>query len=132
MRMTQFRIAAGTLSFVILAFCASLASAETRSKALPVSKLVNVNVTFSMELPLPDESEEVMASTQEAGRKLIYEFVKSECAVLKKAIAEACRLTSLNVSTKVRRQKGRMPALVFLNGRAQFAISLKDDDSAAP
>ena len=131
MRMTQFRVFVGTLSLLILAFGASLASAEGQPKALPVSKLVNVNVTFTMELPLPDESEEALADTQKAGRTLIYKSASDECAVLEETIAAACRLRSLNVSTKVRRQKGQMPALVFLNGRAQFAISLKDDDSAA-
>ena len=116
---------------VVLAHWASLASAEIRSLPLPGSKFVNVNVAFTMELPLPDESQKALTTIQTSGRRLIYEFAKKECTVMKDVIADACRLTNLHISTQIGRQQGHLPVIVYLNGNARFAITLKGALAAA-
>jgi len=128
---TYRSIFVATTVLVILAFCGSVASAEIRSIPLPGSKFVKVNVTFTMELPLPDESQKALTTMQRKGRRQIYEFAKGECTVLKEVIADACRLTNLQVSTQVRRQQGHLPVIVYLNGNAGFAITLKNEDTTA-
>ena len=128
---TYRSIFVATTVLVILAFCGSVASAEIRSIPLPGSKFVKVNVTFTMELPLPDESQKALTTMQTKGRRQIYKFAKGECTVLKEVIADACRLTNLQVSTQVRRQQGHLPVIVYLNGNAGFAITLKNEDTTA-
>ena len=125
------KICLATTVLVVLAYGASVASAEIRSSPLPGSEFVNVNVAFTMELPLPDESEKALTTIQTNGRRLIYEFAKNECTVMKAVIANACRLTNLQISTQIRRQQGHLPVIVYLNGNARFAITLKRTQAAA-
>jgi hypothetical protein len=84
---------------------------------------VNVNVGFSTFLPLPDLSDQTLASTQTTGRSVIYRLARDECAVLKATIAKTCRLTNINVSTRIEDHDSRRPLKLHLNGNAQFAIS---------
>jgi len=105
----------------------STASASMRSSLLQGSETVNVNASFNSQAPLADTSDEAIASTQRTSRRFIYKMAVRECAVLKETIAETCRLTNLNVSTNVQHPSGNNPAMLNLNGNAQFAISLKSD-----
>ncbi|MGI9384733.1 MAG: hypothetical protein ACR2PO_16395 [Methyloligellaceae bacterium] len=110
----------------ILAVCTASIPATAGIKALHGPDVVRVTVSFNMQVPLSDASEASLVSAQKERRKLIYRMAEKECAVLKESIAETCRLTNVNVSTQVRRQ-GHDPALsLYLNGSAQFAISLKN------
>jgi hypothetical protein len=104
------------------------ASAAARSTPLYGDQPVNVNVGFSTFLPLPDLSDQTLASTQTTGRSVIYRLARDECAVLKATIAKTCRLTSVNVSTRIEDHDNRRPVKLHLNGNAQFAITLKNGE----
>ncbi len=94
--------------------------------ALPV----NVSVGFNTQVPLPDLSQEALAAAQKAGREYLYRLGREECALLKATIAETCRLTSLNINTQIQQHQGAAQPLLYINGTANFTISLKDDAPA--
>ena len=88
---------------------------------------INVNVSFNTYVPLPDSQERTLVDTQHAGRRFIYRMAIRECAVLRETIAKSCRLSNLNISAQVRDNNNRGPVKLYLNGSAQYAITLKDE-----
>ncbi len=127
------RLAATALATAVLVLGTATLGAATPSTAAARmisphgTQMVNVNVSFSTEVPLPDLSVATMAATQEEGRRFIYRLGRAECAVLKDVIAKTCRLTNLNVSAQIRNQGDARPVRLYINGNATFAISLKDE-----
>ena len=103
-------------------------SASARSMPLHAARFVNVNVSFNTQMPLPDVSEQTLVNTQQTGRKFIYRMASKECAILKATIAKTCRLTNLNISAQVREQNHQRPIKLYLNGNAQYAITLKEGE----
>lgn len=101
-------------------------AAGARSAQFQTADVVNVTVSFNTQVPLSDLSEEALAESQTAGRKFVYRMARDECAVLKSTIARTCRLANLNVGTRVQRPNSQNPVLLYINGNANFAISLKD------
>jgi hypothetical protein len=101
-------------------------TADARSAQFQTPDVVNVSVSFNTQVPLSDLSEEALAESQTAGRKFVYRMARDECAVLKSTIARTCRLANLSVGTQVQRPNNRNPVLLYINGNANFAISLKD------
>ena len=88
---------------------------------------VNVNVAFNTPRPLPDLSEETLATAQRAGREYLYRLGRDECALLKATIAKTCRLTNLNINTQIQQQRhNAAQPMLHINGNATFTISLKD------
>ncbi len=92
---------------------------------------VNVSVGFSTQVPLPDLSEETLATAQRAGREYVYRLGRDECALLKATIAKTCRLTNLNVNTQIQQHNNPGTPLLYINGNANFTISLKDETADA-
>jgi hypothetical protein len=45
---------------------------------------------------------------------------------MKTVIAEACQLTSMNISTQIQNYNNQNPITLYINGNANFTISLKD------
>jgi hypothetical protein len=120
--------AGATIAILALVFLAPAAATGRSMQFAPVpGQFVNVNVGFNTRVQLADLNEETLTQAQQTGRKYIYSMVSKECAVLQATIAKTCRLNSLNISAQVREQKN-MPASLHLNGNAQFAITLKDDE----
>ncbi len=113
-----------------LAFAPGAAPAEASIMA-PFSESqqpVSVNVGFNTQVPLPDLSEETLATAQRAGREFVYRLGREECALLKATIAKTCRLTNLNINTQIQQQRhNAAPPMLHINGNATFTISLKDD-----
>lgn len=103
------------------------ALASARSVQLQGVEVVNVSVGFNTQVPLPDLREDTLAESQKAGRKFVYRMARDECAVLRATIAETCRLANLNVNTQVQ-SPNQGPVLLYINGNANFAISLKSGD----
>ena len=95
---------------------------------LHAARFVNVNVSFNTQMPLPDVSEQTLVNTQQTGRKFIYRMASKECAILKATIAKTCRLTNLNISAQVHEQNHQRPIKLYLNGNAQYAITLKEGE----
>ncbi len=91
---------------------------------------VNVSVGFNTQVPLPDLSEETLATAQRAGREYVYRLGRDECALLKATIAKTCRLTNLNINTQIQQQHNQGAPLLYINGNANFTIILKDEDAA--
>lgn len=123
---------AAVLAAITLALAAALsasapASAKARSMQLHGAYPINVNVSFNTQVPLPDLREETITASHKAGRKFIYRMGRDECAVLVATIAKTCRLTNLNISTRVQNNNNRGPVKLQINGNATFSISLKDD-----
>lgn len=116
-------------AIAILAPTAVLAaSAAAKSMPLYGDQPVSVNVGFSTFLPLPDLSDQTLASAQTTGRSVIYRLARDECAVLKSTIARTCRLTSISVSTRIDEHDNGRPLKLYLNGNAQFAITLENGE----
>lgn len=103
------------------------ASAGARSVQFQGAEVVNVSVGFNTQIPLPDLREDTLADSQKAGRKFVYRMARDECAVLRATIAETCRLANLNVNTQVQ-SPNQGPVLLYINGNANFAISLKSGE----
>ena len=108
-----------------LALSSGAASSSKIAHNIPGQDFVNVNVSLNMEIPMTDDSVEAMSAAQVDGRKILYRLATSECPVLLDTIADSCRLTNLNVSTQIRRQNRTVPVSLYVNGSAQFAITLK-------
>lgn len=101
------------------------AQAVGRSMPFDTARSVNVNASFRTFLTLPDVSEQTLASTQKRGREFIYRMAGEECAVLKATIAQTCRLTNINVSARIQDHQNKNPLRLYLDGNAQFTITLK-------
>lgn len=102
--------------------------ASARQMSLSAAPFVNVSVGVSIQIPLAEESEETLASKQQDARKFIYRMASKECATLKETIAKTCRITNINISSQIRDQGGQRPSKLYLNGNAQFSITLKEED----
>jgi hypothetical protein len=54
-------------------------------------------------------------------------MARRECAILKATIAATCRLTNLNISAQLRDHNQHNPLKLYLNGNAQYVITLKEE-----
>jgi len=120
---------AGCFALAILAvlFLTQLpASVAAQPTAFPPVRVVNVAVNFSTQVPLPDLSEEAIETSQKNSRIALYRLAREECAVMKTVIAEACQLTNMNISTQIQNYNNQNPVTLYVNGNANFTISLKD------
>ena len=95
------------------------------------SQPVSVSVGFNTQVPLPDMSAETLATAQRAGREYVYRLGRDECALLKATIAKTCRLTNLNINTQIQQHNNPSTPLLYINGNANFTISLKDETADA-
>ena len=101
-------------------------SAAAQSMPFPPARVVNVSVNFSTQVPLPDLSEAAVAESQKSGRLSLYRLARDECDVMKTVIAEACQLANMNISTQIQNYNNQNPVTLYINGNANFTISLKD------
>lgn len=117
------------LAAVAAAFVLTELPATAAAQSMPFSpdRVVSVSVNFNTQVPLPDLSEETLAETQKAGRLSLYRLARDECDVMKTVIAEACRLTNINVSTQIQNYNNGQPLMLYINGNANFTISLKGE-----
>ncbi len=125
--MTDQKLKTLLAGLVLLAATSAPAASSRLVSSLPGQNIINVNVSMNMEIPLADEDTDTMSEAQIEGRKILYRLATSECPILKETIAATCRLTNLNVSTQIRRNNNAPPIRLYLNGSAQFAITLKKD-----
>ncbi len=91
----------------------------------PPAGAVNVSVSFSVQLPLKDLKEETIKRQQESGRRLFYRLSQGECKLLLATIAESCRLSKLNVSTRLRERYNQPQMKLDVSGNARYLITLK-------
>ncbi len=114
-----------------LSLAPAAAPAEASIMALNLgTQPVNVSVGFNTQVPLPDLSEETLAAVQKAGREYLYRLAQGECALLKAVIAKTCRLTNLNVNSQIQQQhQNAAQPLLYINGTANFTISLQDEEA---
>ncbi|MGB5215748.1 MAG: hypothetical protein WBN88_19150 [Anderseniella sp.] len=116
----------GLLAAAVFCGVASTSShSEARSIAAPASSVINVNVSFDMQMPLANNEANTLSDAQTRGRKMIYRQAVAECPVLLETIAATCSLTRLNVSTRINRRNNNQEQFLHLNGNAQFAITLQ-------
>jgi hypothetical protein len=100
------------------------ASAKARSISVQGGG-INVSISFNTQMPLSDTTDQTLVDTQKRGRSFVYRMAKEECALLKAAIAQTCRLTSLNVNSQLRNQHSNQPVSLYINGSARYLITLK-------
>ncbi len=105
-------------------------AAAAQSMPFPPERVVNVSVNFNSQVPLPDLSEAAVAESQKSGRLSLYRLARDECEVMKSVIAEACRLTNMNISTQIQNYNNQNPVMLYVNGNANFTISLKEEGAA--
>lgn len=129
--MNNLKSATAVATVLLIAAASTPAASSKISRHIPGHNTVNVNVSLNMTIPLADDSTETIAAAQVDGRKILYRLATTECPILLETIAETCRLTNLNVSTQIRRQNAANPISLYVNGNAQFAISLKAEDAVA-
>jgi len=123
----SFRLLPIAAAVIVTAFTPSISKeAVARSTSFHAGQFVNVNVGFNTQVPLPDTGEPTLLRSQQSGRNFIYRMAAKECTILKETIAKTCRLTNLNITAQIRDQNNRGPIKLYLNGNAQFAITLKD------
>ena len=123
--------AVALLAALVLAPGAAPAEASVLAPFPDGGQPVNVSVGFSTQVPLPDLSEETLATAQRAGRAYVYRLGRDECALLKATIAKTCRLTNLNINTQIQQHNNPGLPLLYINGNANFTISLKDEAADA-
>lgn len=114
-------------SLFTIALASSTAVGSQRALVIPGDRLINVNVSLNMQVPLASDDQESLAAAQKEGRKMIYNLAVTECPILQQTIAATCVLKSLNVSTQIRSQNNTAALSLYLNGSAQFSITLKGD-----
>ena len=124
---TGLMILAGT---ILSLSTVSTQAAGARTLPLLGGQAINVSVGFNTRLPLTDLGEEALAEAQKQGRRFVYRLAREECAVLKATIAETCRLTNLNVSTQIQAGNNQTPVQLYINGSANFQVSLKPEPAA--
>jgi hypothetical protein len=66
----------------------------------------------------PDEQDKSM----DAARRMIYESVKSECAILASVFDADCRLTNVNAGSSIM-DRGNMGPMVNANGNASYELT---------
>jgi hypothetical protein len=116
------------VAVLTLSFLTQLpAPAAAQSMSFPPARVVSVSVNFSTQVPLPDLSEEAITASQKSSRIALYRLARDECAVMKTVIAEACQLTNMNISTQIQNHNNQNPVTLYVNGNANFTISLKED-----
>lgn len=116
-------VAAGIMCLSVLP-----ASGSLRIAGYTTNPTVNVSVSFNSHLPITRTDDDALTALQTAARKRVYGMAARECAFLIDSIAASCRLTGINVSTQIQHQSGSNPPMLYLNGSAQFAITLKASD----
>ena len=117
-----------TLAVLALSFLTQQpAPAAAQPTGFPPAQVVNVAVNFSTQVPLPDLSEEAITASQMSSRIALYRLARDECAVMKTVIAEACQLTNMNISTQIQNYNNQNPVTLYVNGNANFTISLKEE-----
>ena len=109
----------------VMSLSALPASGSLRAAGYTSNTTVNVNVSFNSHLPITRTDDEALADLQTEGRKRVYGMAARECTFLLNSIASSCRLTGISVSTQIQHQNGANPPMLYLNGSAQFAITLK-------
>jgi hypothetical protein len=119
------------LAGLVLTPAAAAAEASIMATFPGGAQPVNVSVGFNTQVPLPDLSEETLATAQRAGREYVYRLGRDECALLKATIAKTCRLTNLNINTQIQQHNNPGLPLLYINGNANFTISLKDETADA-
>lgn len=127
LRFNGFVVPAGLLAASLLIVVVLTDAAQARSASLNQGQTINVNVNFNTQMMLQEIDERALVDKQQAGRKFMYRMASKECAVLKDTIAKTCRLTNRNVSAQLREQKNQNPFRLYINGSAQFVITLKDN-----
>lgn len=120
-------LAAAAMAAVLLTSVGA-GSAAARLVSPYQANVVNVSISFNSQTPLTETSDKAVAAIQKMGRKLIYKMAREECETLRTTIARTCSLTSLNVSSQLRQQHNQ-PNSLYINGSAQFAITLKAEDA---
>jgi hypothetical protein len=113
----------------LLAPTVSPARDIVQRSALIGAQPVNVNVSFNIQMPMDNLDEAAIVKAQKQGRALIYRLARNECEVLLEEIAETCRLTGLSASTQIPQVHHMNPLYINLSGNAQFAISLKAENT---
>ncbi len=116
-----------TFAAAVLLTSVGAGSATARLVSPYQDNVVRVNISFNSQSPLTDTSAQAVAAIQKMGRKLIYKMAREECETLRKTIAKTCSLTNLNVSSQLRHQHNA-PKSLYINGSAQFSITLKPNE----
>ena len=106
----------------------ALPASSLRAAGYSTNPTVNVSVSFNSHLPITRTDDDALAELQTAARKRVYGMAARECIFLMESIAASCRLTGINVSTQIQHPNGNNPPMLYLNGSAQFAITLKASD----
>lgn len=96
-------------------------AAQRTQRATPDT--INLSVNYSFPVTGADQTGSQLTAAIEAGRRQAYEMAGQECKSLLATIASTCRLSRLNVSSRVmRRREGNM---IEINATANFDIEPK-------
>ena len=116
-----------TFAAAVLLTSVGAGSATARLVSPYQANIVNVSISFNSQTPLTETSDKAISVLQKMGRKMIYKMAREECETLRKTIAQTCSLTNLNVTSQLRHQHNR-PNSLYINGSAQFSITLKPEE----
>jgi len=124
----KFALASAIAIAGLMGLSALPASGSFRAAGYTTNPTVNVSVSFNSHLPITLTDDDALTGLQTAARKRIYGMAARECTFLLESIAASCRLSGINVSTQIQHRNGNNPPMLYVNGSAQFAITLKVSD----
>lgn len=88
---------------------------------------VTVNVSYELQVTLPDDSLETLGNTLDQSSNMVYHRINKECEEMRKHFAESCKLIKLNVQNgrhSNRRQNDVQS--VSLRANASFAVRMRE------
>ncbi len=88
---------------------------------------VTVNVSYELQVTLPDDSLETLGNTLDQSSNMVYHRINKECEEMRKHFAESCKLIKLNVQNGRRsnRRQGDVQS-VSLRANASFAVRMRE------
>ena len=92
--------------------------------AVGTDKLIDVNVSYSFNIPIKSDDRDVQRQTLEKARQMIYDIAAKECDIMQAAFAATCRMERINVQSNIQRQ---MPGaeVAHVTGNTMFKVGLK-------
>src|SRR5208282_4202557 len=86
---------------------------------------LRVQVQISVQrIPAAGQNADEQAKSMEDARRMIYESVKSECALLSSTFNADCRMTNINAGTNMM-DRGNMGPVINANGNASYELTLR-------
>ncbi len=117
----KFLTVLGALSLSASAWAQSTDFYQRDGIGAPLRVQVQISV---QRMPATGQNVDEQAKLMEDARRMIYESVKSVCALLSSAFNADCRLTNINAGSNMM-DRGNMGPAINANGNASYELTLR-------